>query len=334
MPLTPVQALKINELESSALGRVLGALEQFDTISNTFLDFTTSLVRDVIRTVTDSTMEQLEAYADLVSKVAGTLQDYEVRMVGSATDFDIRALDYLNEVVRPSLTTLTSNFAQTPAGPPPYTNLGVADVDFGAKVNDAKTLFAGVSVDFGAGPVAFEARLTLTAGSMTFDPAGTFMKTLDLHQFCAAKLRKDVKASYDKLVMILKLGMQKIVITEGEVKTSLTYHLDSSDSDELTSTQVEQDILQRTTSWGVSGGFGGSRKLSGKLGGNIISRSLGGSISGGVGQTSNRTKIKINVMNEKKTAVTNSSVDITGSVLLRFKSDYFPSVDPTTIQPA
>lgn len=331
MPLTPVQALTINKLESSALGRVLGALEQFDTISNTFVDFTTSLVRDVIRTVTDSTMEQLEAYADLVAKVAGTLQDYEVRMVGSSADFDIRALDYMNEVVLPSLTALTSSLTPTPAVPP-YTSFSVTDVDFGAKTADAQALFAGVSADFGAGPVAFEARLSLVAGG-PFDPAGTFMSTLDLHEFSVAKLRKDVKDSYDKLVMILKLGMQKIVITEGEVKTTLTYHLDSSDTDELTSTQVEQDILQRTTSWGISGGFGGSRKLSGKLGGNIISRSLGGSISGGVGQTTNRTNIKINVMNEKKTAVTNSSVDITGSVLLRFKSDYFPSVDPTTIQP-
>lgn len=332
MPLTPVQAITINKLEDSALGRVLGALDQFDTISNTFTDFTTSLLRDVIRTVTDSTMEQLEAYADLVSKVAGTIQDYEVRMVGSANDFEVRGLDYLNQVVRPSLTLLMADITPTPANPP-YTSFSATDVDFAMKVDDAKALFGGVTVDFAGVDTAFEGRLSLTAGG-SFDPAGTFMATADLHKFCVAKIRKDVKGSYDKLVTILKLGMQKIVVTEGEVKTTLTYHLDSADTDELNSTQVEQDILQRTTSWGIKGGFGGSRSLSGKLGGNIISRSLGGSISGGVGQTSNRTKIKINVMNEKKTAVTNSRVDITGSVLLRFKSDYFPSVDPTTIQPA
>ena len=332
MPLTPAQALTINKLEDSALGRVLGALDQFDTVSNTFIDFTTNLVRDVIRTVTDSTIEQLEAYAELVSKVAGTLQDYEVRMVGSPTDFDVRGLDYLNQVVRTSLlTTITSAITPTPANPP-YTAFSTVDVDFGALVNDAKTLFAGITVDFSGTPTAFEGRLSLTAGG-AFDPAGAFMSTLDLHKFCVARIRKDVKGSYDKLVMILKLGMQKIVITEGEVKTSLTYHLDSTDTDEQTSNQIEEDILQRTTSWGVKGGFGGNRKLGGKLGGNIISRSMGGSISGGVGQTSNRTKIKINVMNEKKTAVTNSSVDITGSVLLRFKSDYFPSVDPATVTP-
>jgi hypothetical protein len=331
MPLTPVQAIKINKLEDSALGRVLGALDQFDTVSNTFIDFTTNLVRDVIRTVTDSTMEQLEAYADLVSKVAGTLQDYEVRMVGSANDFDVRGLDYLNQVVVPSLTLITAAITPTPANPP-YTSFSTTDVDFGMKINDAKSLFGGVTVDFAGTPTAFEARLSLTAGG-PFDPAGTFMSTMDLHKFCVGKIRKDVKGSYDKLVTILKLGMQKIVITEGEVKTSLTYHLDSTDTDELNSTQVEQDILNRTTSWGIAGGFGGNRKLSGKLGGNIISRSMGGSISGNVGQTSNRTKIKINVINEKKTAVTNSRVDITGSVLLRFKSDYFPSVDPATVTP-
>ena len=318
MPLTPVQAITINKLEDSAMGRVLGALDQFDTVSNTFIDFTTSLVRDVIRTVTDSTMEQLEAYADLVSKVAGTLQDYEIRMVGSADDFGARGLDYLNQVVRPSLTSLTDEITSSP----PYTTFTPPDVDFDTMADDARSLFAGVSADLGSGEVAFEAALS-----------GSIIATADLHKFCVAKIRKDVKGSYDKLVTILKLGMQKIVITEGEVKTSLTYHLDSMDSDELSSTQVEQDILQRTTSWGVKGGFGGSRSLSGKLGGNIISRSLGGSISGGVGQTSNRTKIKINVLNEKKTAVTNSRVDITGSVLLRFKSDYFPSVDPSTVLP-
>lgn len=316
------EALKINEFEKSATGRAFAALAQFDAVSNTFVDFTTSLVRDVFRTLVDSSIEQLEAYADLVAKVSGSLADFEVRMVGDTAEFNKRGLSFFNDVVLPSFTSITTPYTSSDYSS--FTPVGNVVFDL-AKLTDVKAAFAGVSADYGAPGSpdlkAFEDKLVGANGDE--------MSPADLHKFCVAKLRADVKGSYDKLVMILKLGMQKLVVTDGEIKTSLTFHVDSKDTDELTRTQVEQDYTQKTLNWGVAGGFGGSRKLSGKLSGNIISRSMGGSISGSIGGGSLKTSLKVNVMNEKKTAVTNAAVDITGGVTIHFKSDYFPSVDPS-----
>jgi hypothetical protein len=320
------EALKINNFENSATGRAFAALAQFDSVSDTFVDFTTSLVRDVFRTLIDSSIEQLEAYADLVAKVSGTLQDFEARMVGDTTEFNKRGLSFLNEVVLASFTSITTPYTTNDY----ITFTPNTNITFEAlKLADAKAAFAGITVDYGTpgspDPKAFEDKLV---GALTDE-----MTPGDLHKFSVAKIRKDVKGSYDKLIMILKLGMQKLVVTDGEIKTSLTFHVDSKDTDELTSTQVQQDYTQKTLNWGVAGGFGGSRKLSGKLSGNIITRSLGGSISGSIGGGSLKTSLKVNVMNEKKTAVTNAAVDITGGVTIHFKSDYFPSVDPAAITP-
>ncbi len=334
---TALDPLKINKLESSATGRALKAIDEFGSVSTTFVDFTTGLVRDIFRTLVDSSIEQLEAYAELVAKVSGSLADYEQRVVGTDAEFQARGLDYLKSVIVPSFSssptgtvTMTGTF---PSGTYSPTTIGLD----ATKLANFKAAFAGVNADLGHGPTAIDGASDPTAATPTpviTESGGTYsINTLDLHKFCIAKLKKEVKASYDRLVMILKMGMQKLVVTDGEIKTSLTFHVDASDSDSITSSQVEQDYSQKSTSWGVNGGFGGSRSLSGKLAGNVISRSLGGSISGGVSSNSFKSRLKVNVMNEKKTAVTNTSVDITGGVTIHFKSDYFPSVDPAAVTP-
>ena len=339
MPSSPIQ---LNKLENSAAGRAMAAVGNLSATLTQFTDFTADLVHDVFKVVVDSTMEQLEAYADLVAKVSGSLADYEARMLGNTDSQKQKALDYINQVI-------IKEFC-----PPSQALLTMNDVDNAAtlifdpaKVTALRTLMAGVQATIkvselpndsaakkddpsyqkpvpppSEAPVLFDEALRAIT-----TPVEWSILASHLHAFALEKLKKDVKASYDRLVVLLKLGLQKVVVTDGEISTSLTFHTDSTDSDEFNTSNVESEVDTRSRGFTVALGASGNRRRSGPLGQSIINRSLGGSISGSGGMSRVRSKLKVNVVNEKKVAITNLSVDITGRVMLRFRTDFFPLID-------
>src|SRR5947199_2466465 len=103
-PLTPLQ---INKLEDSAAGRAIAAVNNAAGILHEFVDFTSDLVRNVFKTMIDSSIEQFEAYADLVAKVSGTVAEYEYKSLGG--DTGAAALKYINEVVLPAFGAVASS---------------------------------------------------------------------------------------------------------------------------------------------------------------------------------------------------------------------------------
>jgi len=340
MPSSPIQ---LNKLENSAAGRAMAAVGNLSATLTQFTDFTADLVHDVFKVVVDSTMEQLEAYADLVAKVSGSLAQYEDRMLGNATTQKQKALDYINQII-------IKEFCPSTQAP-----LTMADVDSASatllfdppKVTALRTLMAGVQATIKVSELpndsaakkddpSYEKPVSPTGEALVqFDEALRTIATPEewsivvphLHAFALAKLKKDVKASYDRLVVLLKLGLQKVVVTDGEISTSLTFHTDSTDSDEFNTSNVESEVDTRSRGFTVALGAAGNRRRSGPLGQSIINRSLGGSISGSGGMSRVRSKLKVNVVNEKKVAITNLSVDITGRVMLRFRTDFFPLID-------
>jgi hypothetical protein len=301
--------ITINKLQDSAAGRAMEAVQAASGTLDQFSDFTTSLVRDIFKTVITASIDQLEAYADLVSKVSLSLADYESKVLGA--DLDKRARAYADQVVLPVYGKLVSG------NPPKITNVGDTGVTAGntdlelSKLEEFKAVFDGVII--GTSP-----EKSIESSGVILTPTTTpAISNQDLSDFCKAKLRRDVKKSYDQLVTILKLGMQKIVVTEGEIRTSITFHVDSTDSDTKNTSDSTTDYEQRSRS------FGAGLKVGGTFG------KISGSLAMGYNSSRFNSKLKVNVVNESKTAVTNTSTDITGSVLIKFKSDYFPSFDPT-----
>lgn len=298
--------ITINKLQDSAAGRAIDAVKAASGTLDQFSDFTTSLVRDVFKTVITASIDQLEAYADLVSKVSLSLADYEAKLIGSGAELDKRARSYADQVVlpvygkpdgsgnAPKITDSAGALITTP----PTVELALA------KIDDFKLVFDGITVAVGS--PAVEKTIADVLTDATTAPKIT---NQNLSDFCKAKLKRDVKKSYDQLVTILKLGMQKIVVTEGEIRTSITFHVDSSDSDSKTSSDSTTDYEQRSRS------FGAGLRVGGTFG------KITGSLAMGYGSSRFNSKLKVNVVNEAKTAVTNTSTDITGSVLIRFKSD-------------
>ena len=87
------------------------------------------------------------------------------------------------------------------------------------------------------------------------------------------KLKK-APSILDLLKTILKIGMQKVVVTNGEIRTKLTFHIDASDDYSKTSNQYSNN----SSGWGIGGGLSGSGT---GLVGKIFGASLGIGLSGG-----------------------------------------------------
>jgi hypothetical protein len=238
-------------------------------------------------------------------------------MVGDDAAFKTRAIEYINTVVRPSFAVSGQATVEEDGTPTPF-----AFDSEPTKLDAAKAAFVGVIVVVGTDEKVFADYLI---------GATTTMATPDLTTLCIAKLKQDVKGSYDKLATILKIGMQKLVITEGEVKTALTWHVDATDTDEIASQNVDQSFDQRAVNWNVSRVGTRSSSLSGKLFGMTLGRTRGAVTTAGASGSRSRTQLKVLVVNEKKTAVTHLNVDITGSVMVRFKSETFPPFDPAAV---
>jgi hypothetical protein len=288
-----------NKLADSAVGTALAAAVEGSAALDTFVDFTSGLVHSVIDTITDSTIEQLKAYAELVSAVSGSLADYQAKTIG---DSAVAADKFITEVVGPQFAANPANvqsFAADPFAIDP------------AKLADFKAFFAGVTAGIEPNLKAIGDADIIGVNN---DPNA--ISHANLLAFCKARLEREVKKSYEMLLTILKLGMQKVVITEGEIHTKLTFHVSAAQSDETSASQTLTKANNSSSSFvgklSAGAGFGG----------------FGASASGKITKTKTSSTIKVNVANEKHTSQTSLDFDILGEVKLKFKTDYFPSFTP------
>ncbi|MDC0749277.1 hypothetical protein [Polyangium mundeleinium] len=299
--------LELNKLEESATGRAIDAVLKGQAVLDNFVDFTSGLVRNVFGTLVDSTMEQLEAYAELVASVSGSLQQYEQRTFPNLERDTGDVIKYIANFVRPTFAdTSWTTFSRSGAVYTPT----VIKID-AAKLEDFKAHYAGVVATVQVTGDSSAVEHTISDANVI--EAGT-MPAARLYAFTLAKFRKEIKASYDKLLILLKLGMQKLVITEGRIMTKMTFHVTASESDAQQSSSATTDYTVQTS------------HIGGRLSGSVLKRAIGFQLGGS--RTKQSSTIKVNVVNEQKTAVTTLDTDIMGAVELKFRSDYFPSFDP------
>lgn len=312
--------------EDSAAGQAIAAVtDGAQAILPLFVNFTSGLINNVLESVTSSTLEQLEAYAGLVANVSGTLADFQKRTLGGTLDES--ALKYVNDVV---IDVFGTNKTLEVSGPTDPQTVGFE----AQKIEELKGSFAGTSASVplltGTVITTFDdPNVLVKAGTET---APTYdMKAAYLLAFAKAKLDRDTEASYRTLIALLKLGMQKLVMTDCTIRTATTFHVDSQDTFETSSSQTETAYSQAAFNWGVNASRAASTSVQGKLFGFLIGRSVSSNISGSAGGSRFSSNLRVNVVNEKKTAVVNTDIDITGFVELKFRSDYFPSIDPSTL---
>lgn len=303
-------ALVISKLEDSAAGRALQAATQAP-LSN-FVTFTSSLVSNVFDTLVENSIKQTRAYADLVASVAGTVTDFETKTLGGT--IDEATLKYLNDVVLPTYGGTPAPLTAVPtSGNTTFTNLQVTEV------------YAGITAKIGTTEQAFTDPGMFTVGTGT-TPTGS-IASADLFEFTKALLKKQVHRTYDDLRALVALGVQYIVIDNGTLKTSLTFHTDSVDSQSSDTTNTRTDFSTRSRNFGGYIAHRGSTSFGGKIAGFFLGRSVSNSFGGSYSDSSYSSTLNVNVVNEKKSAVTNLAIDIAGSLELHFRTNTFPPVN-------
>jgi hypothetical protein len=259
--------------------RALAAATQVEKIG--FVDFTTNLVRGVYEVIVEASIDQLKAYADFVNSVAKTLNEYQMEAVGKTDQEENETADsYIREVLEfefDESMTESETFSLNPD-----------------QQQALKEHFSGITVTINDEEKTIEDVITVNEttneGTITLG---------NLRTFVVEKLKKNAEDSYNLMVTLLKIGMQKVVVTNGQIRTKLTFHVDTADMYQKTSTNY--DI--RSKSWGVRGRFG--------------------RISGGYG----KSRLKVSVVNEKSTAATNVTVDVVGEVNIFFRTETFPTIE-------
>jgi hypothetical protein len=284
---------------------VSSAIESVNLEEIGFTEFTTDLVRDVYRVIVESSMDQLKAYADFVSVIAKTVAEYQKEFAGkdSAEETE-KANDYIANVL--SLNSEADDSDEVEIGEPttedPNVTIGEALVEH----------FAGVTVEVPEGAT--------TVGKIMEDyvdenelPYG------NLRAFVTAKLKKNAEDSYALIKTILMIGMQKVVVTDGRIRTKLTFNVVASE----TYSKTNNLCTTKSSQWG--GKIGGRGFLGRGIAGIAMGNFLGGGVSGSYGGS----KLTVKVMNEKATAATNVTIDIMGEVDIHFRTETFPVVGET-----
>jgi hypothetical protein len=255
-----------------------------------FTEFTSGLVSSTFETLTSVALTQLKAYSELVASTSKTLAEYKKDTFGT----DPEGSDAGAEKVRNDW--IQENLVDTGLLKPDDADLSNA-TPFTADAEDAPQL-AQIFGDIKVGADDFVKALGSAPHKVTSET---------LHDFVGQKLAQTTQTEQDLLITILKIGMQKLVVTDGRIRTKLTFKVSATES------RAEAGTSVSSKSQNFSAGLAFRKKA------------LGASASYG------RTQYTVNVVNESSYGVINVNAEIIGEVEIRFRTETFPQVDPKAL---
>ncbi|HMR60638.1 hypothetical protein [Amaricoccus sp.] len=219
-----------------------------------FPDFTASLIQGTFQAIVDSSIQQMEAYSRLLAETAKTVDQF---MEDNITD----------DMARDHLTST-------------YGDVFQKDLSSGAP----KMTIATDAVGAGELP-SFLKNLGFDS-PMDLDPQAVEEVVIPETRRTLAEMR------HQSLATMVMMGINRIVVSDGEINAKLVFHIDATESMTLTFNDY------KPTNW----------TLAGKLGGNAFGAS----------------GLVVNTMNLNAQSDVNMNAELTGEVRVRFRSDYFP----------
>lgn len=219
-----------------------------------FPDFTASLIQGTFQAIVDSSIQQMEAYSRLLAETAKTVDQF---MDDNITDDMAR--DHL-----------TNN----------YGDVFRKDLSSGAPKMTVAT--DGV----GAGQLPSFLRDLGFDSPMDLDQQAVDDVVIPDTRRTLAEMR------HQSLATMVMMGINRIVVSDGEINAKLVFHVDATESMSL------QFNDYKPTNW----------TLAGKLGGNAFGAS----------------GVVVNTMTMNAQSDVNMNTELTGEVRVRFRSDYFP----------
>lgn len=257
-----------------------------------FVEFTTSLVSGVFDTIVTATIKQMDAYATLIANLAKTLSQFQAENISDAQINAHLAQRYPDGGGSTSVRS-DFEFKDTPSGP------NQEEKKAAVKLQDvAKTLISETS------SLKPPNNLTRADDSLGIAEDATPTKFTDeqvkkVRQAMGAMLAQSMM---DHLRAMAREGMARIVITNGEIMTKLTFRVESNEVD----TKTQSDYSRTDANAYVRGsvGFFG----------------WGGSFGAGW------SHVRVSTVNESNFDALTMSTEIIGQVKLNFKTETFPPV--------
>lgn len=218
-----------------------------------FPSFVSSLIKGSFQAIVDATIQQMEAYSTLLQEVAKTVDDYMEDNVSEDA-----AKDYLVD-------RYSDVFVRDTTGGTPSLEVNRSD------------------------PTA---QLPSFFSNMGFDsPAQIDPRSVD--EVIVPAARKTIaEQRHQTLATMVLLGLNRIVVDDGEINAKLEFHIDASETTALTFDSTQTNI-------GNMAGVSGGAQFSGQ-------------------------GIMVNTMNANTQSDINVRADLTGEVRIRFSSDVMP----------
>jgi hypothetical protein len=246
-----------------------------------FVPFTTGLINGVFNSIVSSSISQMRGYAELVTSVSKTLDEFLVDELGADRPAAIAAA-------------IKNGFGvNVPPGTGVNTDVQLTDSQFA----DMKATFSGLRVN----NKGFENTATIAA-------AASKIKLKDLNDFVSQKLEKDAGDKFEYLKTLLKLGMQKVVVDRGLIRTKLTFSVSAFERESASRSGLE---VRNESSLNAAAGLGASKSE--------LSNIIGTAVA-----VNQKSALSVNVINERSSAASNVSASIIGEVVIEFRTDSFP----------
>lgn len=266
-------------METAKQGRSLG-----------FAEFTAGLINGTFDAVVGATVKQMEAYAKLVADLSKTLEQFQAENVS-----DAQVTQYLAE-----------RYPDGQGGTcvrPAYEFKDVQDdPKTGATKIEAKQQLRDVVNALIAETSNLESGIKITEADLKLDPAATSFTADQVTRIRAAIGRLLASSLYQHLRNMARDGMARIVVTEGEIMSKLTFSISTTEMQQKQKDNYNENLNR--TQVGVGGnGFWWRAKAS-----------------------TDNTNLNVNSMNEKSFDSTLMKAEMIGEVKVRFKTESFPPI--------
>ncbi len=273
-----------------------------------FADFTTKLIRDTMNALVQSALSQMRAFADLVSTVERGLTAFTAT-VNPPSGGGILAW------IQSNLPDLTVNPDGTVTWPTTNPKWGPSSVSALEKLfvravqaSQASSLLLGatakapvdqtlIGAPISADEIGIASGTKISGTPTPLTPTSTTATILDAIN---AMLNDEAQTAYQELNTLLKMGLYRVVVTDGHILTRATFNMVTTDASQQSASDTASSSFSLAAS--VGGGFP------------FLSGSLKTSYS----------DIHIKLANSSSSTSTTITENVTGEVLVNFKGDYFP----------
>jgi|CXWL01.1.fsa_nt_gi hypothetical protein len=263
-----------------------------------FVEFTKGLIHGVFDALVEANAEQMEQYAKLVASLSEDLSTY-INNTNDGVSFDqiaefVQAYD-LPQITEGELTMALQNLQKppTPTGKPVDSgNAATTDTWWGGLINALAPAAQGLLQKIGK-PQAHPGLEAVAASAPNSIP--TYAQ---IHQSIASLIASN---KYSILQNLVRQGMMRIVVTEGELETRLTFSTWNTSESGQENTEKER-LRVRTREKNQVGIASVFRRV-----------------------RANATRqVTVNTAKSYQRDTSGTRVDIFSRVLIRFKSDYAP----------